>query len=179
MTKFSQWLGTDLPPLPSEQTIASDQLIVIRGGIPYAYDPRTRFAYSDMSANAAVTTINTIDVWEPVAGTLIASGFEHGFTLAGNIWTVTAETSLDPIQVAAGMTAMKVGSGDDTYEFGMFVNGSQEGVGMSLNTHMTKLDNCFLTAPFILATGDTVEIKVRNLDDTANVVITDMYFGIS
>jgi hypothetical protein len=178
-TQFSDWLDSELPPLPGNQTIPSDSMIVIRGGLPYSYDPATRFAYSDMGANATQTPISTIDQWESIAGTLVASGIDEGFTLAANIWTVTAETSLLPIQMQAGVTAMKVGSGDDTYQFGIFINSVHVGVGMSINTHMTKLDSCYLTAPLILVNGDTVEIKVRNLDDTANVVITDMFFGIS
>jgi hypothetical protein len=179
LVKFSTWLGTELPPLPSEQTIPGDQLIVIRAGLPYSYDPKTRFAYADMVSNAAATGITVIDQWESIAGTLVESAFGQGFTLAANIWTVTAETSLEPILMMAGVTAQKVGSGDDTYQFGIFINGILDGAPMSLNTHATKLDNCALSAPLLLATGDTIEIKVRNRDDIANVVITDMFFGIS
>jgi hypothetical protein len=177
MPKFSNWLGTDLPPLPSNQTIADDHLIVVRGGLPYSYDPVTRLAYSEM-INAVATTINTIDVWESIAGVLVDSA-SLGFTLAANVWTVTAETSLDPIRVEAGLGVMKVGSGDDTYEVGIFVNDVLKGVPMPVNAHMTKLGNVYVTIPEILATGDTVEIKIRNLDDIADVVITSMQFGIS
>jgi hypothetical protein len=176
--KFSEWLGADLPPLPSNQLIPDDDMIVIRGGLPYAYDPITRAAYSEMGANASATTINTLGDWESIAGTLVASGLEEGFTLASNIWTVIAEDSIGPVQVEAGITAMKVGSGDDTYEVAIFKNGTIRGVGMSLNTHMTKLSNAFVKTPLFLDAGDTIEIKVRNLDDTANVTITDMFFGI-
>jgi hypothetical protein len=178
-TKFSEWLGTELPDLPGDQTTTLDQMIVIRSGVPYAYDPVTRLAYAEMSDNATATGITVIDQWESIAGTLVAPAGIEGFTLAANVWTVTAQTSLNPIQIRAGLTAMKVGSGDDTYQCAIFVNGAQKGAAMSLNTHMTKLDNCYLTAPVILANGDTVEVKIRNRDDVADVVITDMSFGIS
>jgi hypothetical protein len=178
-TKFSDWLDAELPPLPSNQTISGDGLVVIRAGIPYTYDPATRFSYAEMVSNAGATGITVIDQWESIAGTLVSAGPEEGFTLAANIWTVTAEDSLDPIQMHAGLTAMKVGSGDDTYQFGIFLNDVLVGAPMSISTHMTKLNSCYLTAPLILETGDTVEVKVRNLDDVANVVIMDMFFGIS
>jgi hypothetical protein len=177
--KFSDWVSGELPPLPSNQTIAGDGLVVIRGGLPYEWDPVTRKAYAQMSGNAAVTTINTIGVWESIAGTLVASGSDQGFTLASNIWTVTAEDSLDPRQMEVGMGVMKVGSGDDTYEVGIFQNGTLEGVAIPVNAHMTKLGNLFVKAPLILDTGDVIEVKIRNLEDTANVVITSMFFGTS
>jgi hypothetical protein len=177
--KFSEWLDLELPPLPGNQTIPSDQMIVIRAGLPYAYDPVTRLAYSEMSSNAAATGISTQNQWESIAGTLVAPAGIEGFTLAANVWTVTTEDSLKPLLISAGQTAMKVGSGDDTYQFGIFLNDVLVGAPMSINTHMTKLDSCYLTGPVILETGDTVEVKVRNLDTLRRLWIEVIPLGIS
>ena len=131
-TKFSEWLDTELAALPGDQTISTDKMVVIRGGVPYAYDPATRFAYAEMGGNAVATTINTVNVWESIAGTLVASPADLGFTLAGNVYTVTAETSLNVLSIQAGCTIMKVGGGTAVnFEIGIFINGVMTGVGQS------------------------------------------------
>lgn len=177
--KFSTWLGTDLPDLPGNQTVSTDQMVVIRGGVPYAYDPATRFAYADMSGNATPTVIAAADTWTPILGTLVASGVETGFTLAANIFTVTAETSLDPLRIRAGCTFMKVGGGAAVnFEIGIFVNGVQVGVGQTDTAGSAQWGNANIGVPAVLANGDTVEIRVRNRTDGDDVTISEMSFGI-
>jgi hypothetical protein len=178
-TKFSEWLDTELLPLPSQQTISTDQLVVIRAGVPYAYDPLTRFAYADMKGNAAATTINTVDVWEPIGGVLVASGVETGFTLATNIFTTTAETSVGVLSIQAGCTVMKVGGGTAVnFELGIFVNGVMAGAGQSGLASAAQWGNMNVFVPVILANGDTVEIKIRNRTDSDDVVVSEMAFEI-
>jgi hypothetical protein len=177
-TKFSEWLNLELPPLPGGQWIPGDDLAVIRGGVPYTLDPVVRESYAEMGGNGSATTINTMNVWESIAGTLVAPSGVEGFTLAANVWTVTAQDSLRPILISAGLTAMKVGSGDDNYEFGIFVNDVMVGVGMAGNLSSTKWQSFYVARPKILNNGDTIEIKVRNRNDNANVVVSDMFFGI-
>jgi hypothetical protein len=177
--KFSDWLDSGLPDLPSEQTIPGDQMIVIRSGLPYAFDPRTRFAYASFIGNASMTTINTQNVWESIGGTLAASGGEEGLSFAANVFTVTAETSLVPVQIQAGVSFERDGNGDDNFQFGIFVNGSISGVPIAASGNMNKANSVYVTVPSILVNGDTIEIKVRNLDDDVDVLVTDMFFGIS
>ena len=178
-TKFSDWVFTELPNLPAQQTIAGDELVVIRGGVPYRYDPVTRLGYADMAGNALETTINTVDVWESIAGVLVASGAEQGLTFAANVFTVTAETSLDPVRIKAGVTMHKdAGGAGVNIEVGIFVNGSQVGVGSTDTVATTQFGNAYVAVPAILANGDTVEIKVRNRTDADSLTVTEMSFGI-
>ena len=178
--KFSEWTDTDLPALPGNQWLPGDAMVVIRGGLPYAYDPVSRFAYADMGGNAAPTTINTVDVWESIAGTLVASVADEGFTLASNVYTVTAETSLFPILVSAECTAMKVGGGTAVnFQFGIFVNDVMVGVGQNALASAAQWGSAIVSIPVLLANGDTVEIKVRNRTDADDVVVSDMSFRIT
>jgi hypothetical protein len=177
--KYSEWTGTDLPPLPANQWLPGDAMVVIRGGEPFAYDPVSRFAFASMGDNAAPTTINTVDVWESIAGTLTVSAADQGFTLASNIYTVTAETSLFPILIAAECTAMKVGGGTAVnFQFGIFINDVMVGVGQTALASAAQWGSAGVSVPAILAQGDTVEIKVRNRTDADDVVVSDMSFRI-
>ena len=177
--KYTEWINTELLPLPSQQMLPGDEIVIIRGGVPFRYDPVTRFAEATMAGNALATTINVMDQWESIAGVLVDSGIDTGLSLAGNVYTVTAETSLFPIHIEAGVTIMKVGGGTAAnFEIGIFVNGIHVGVGQVGLASSAQWGNANVAKENLLATGDTVEIKIRNRTDADNVVVSEMRIGI-
>ena len=179
-TKFSDWVFSELPPLPDKQILATDSLVVIRAGVPYSAPLNATFAYGSMADNAVETTINTVDVWESIVGAIVDSGLEESFTWFGNVLSYIGEDMTIPEMVYLDFTLLKTGGPVDTdiYQVGLFKNGALVGVGASTTIVNSNTESGSLTLPVIFAQGDTLEVKVRNRTDADNVTVKDMQLTV-
>jgi hypothetical protein len=159
--------------LPGEVAIAGDEIMVLRGGTVYRMDGAQVFAYASMNANAVETTINTIDVWVPIGGTLIQGVTAPTFTYAANAFTYIGVNQAGIQLLSAKMSISKAGGGDNIFEVGVFVNGVQEGTGMSVGASTALVGFVQTGNPHTLLTNDVIDMRIRNLSGNSNVTVLD------
>lgn len=177
--KFTEWVDADLPPLPGGQLIDTDKLIVIRGGAAFSVDPVERFAYGSFAGNALSTTINTVDVWESVNGTLVDDASTIGYSFAANVYTHDQVDMIRPVPAFVSASFMKdAGGGAHNFEIGIFVNGSLSGGGMIDNGSNSLFGNAAAMILITLNNGATVEPMIRNRSGSDNVIVTDLQLRI-
>jgi hypothetical protein len=159
--------------LPGEVAIAGDELMVLRGGTVYRMSGAGTTAYSSMNANAVVTTINTIDVWEPIGGVLIQGTTSDTFTFAANQFTYIGVNQAIAQAIIAKMSVSKAGGGDNIYEVGVFVNGVQQGTGMSVGASTALVGFVDTLVLHALQTGDIIDMRVRNISGASDCTLLD------
>jgi hypothetical protein len=131
------------------------------------------FAYASMNANAVETTINTIDVWVPIGGTLIQGVTSTTFTYAANEFTYIGVNQAGVQLLKGNISISKAGGGDNIYEVGMFVNGVQVGTGMSVGASTALVGYVQTENPHTLLTNDVIDMRIRNLSGNSNVTVLD------
>ena len=166
--------------LPGEDPIEGDELLIMRSGTVFRGTPATALAYASMNANPVETVINTIDVWEPIGGSLdnLFASTNFTFDQPSNAYTYigTSMQHAEPINVRASLS--KAGGGDNIYEIGVFVNGSIQGTGMSVGASTALVGFVASAVPRVLLTGDVIDMRVRNLSGNSNVTVIDAQLTI-
>jgi hypothetical protein len=159
--------------LPGVVLVADDEVLVLRGSTVYRAVGISEFAYAGVEGNATATTINTIDVWESIGGTLVVGTLTDGITFATNQFTYIGVSQATPTVITAKMSASKAGGGDEIYQVGVFVNGSQIGTGMSCGAGTTLVGFASTASTHALQNGDVIDMRVRNTSGTSNVTLLD------
>jgi hypothetical protein len=158
--------------LPGEVPIAGEEILVLRGGTVYRMAAAGVFAYASMTGNSDVTAIATIDVWVPVAGTLVEGDASANFTFAANEFTFNGVNQAAPQKLSAKITVSKAGGGDEIYEVGIFVNGTQVDTGMTVGAGTTLVGFVATDNTHTLQTGDVIDVRVRNISGTSDCTVT-------
>jgi hypothetical protein len=159
--------------LPGEVLIEGDELLVLRGSTVYRAAGAPAFAYASMEANTDETTINTIDIWEEIAGTLIEGAKTDSFTFATNQYTYNGVNQAAPHVISAKMSILRIGNGDDNYDVGVFVNGVQIGMGMITSCGPGQAGFTLTEITHALQTGDIIDMRVRNVTSAVNCIVTN------
>ena len=165
--------------LPGEQAIEGDELLVLRGGTVYRAKQEATFAFASMNANAVITTINTVDVWEPIGGTLGNIAASTDFTFAANAYTYIGVNQLHFHRVNIAATIATAGNGLTDYEISVFVNGAIHGTGFSVSSQNDQRMFVTVEQPRTLLTNDVIDMRIRNLTDADNVTVIDAKLSIS
>jgi hypothetical protein len=174
---FDQYFG-NRGALPGEQVIEGDELLVLRGATVYRAQSSTTFALASMNANAVETVINTVDVWEPIGGTMGNIVSSTDFTFAANAYTYIGVTQLNFDVISTAVTLAKAGQGQVEFEIGIFVNGSLHGTGFSTSSTAGWRSYVAVDQPRILATADVIDLRIRNLTGIDNVTVIDAKLSI-
>ena len=159
--------------LPGEDPIEGDEMLVLRSGTVFRGTPITTAVYAAMNANVVETVINTINVWEPIGGTMDNLFASNNLTYLDNAYTYIGVNLQHAEPLMARATLSKVGGGDNLYELGVFINDIIQGTGMSVGCS-TAFRACVVCGvPRVLQTGDVFDMRVRNLSGTSNVTVVD------
>lgn len=134
------------------------------------------FGSAYMEDNATATTINTIDVFEVIAGTFTAGSNLEDFTVsAAGVLTYTGDPDrLIPLVASVGLVSA---ADNKVFEFQWFKNGTTAIAPKQARKHPTAADvgHISVRADVLLSTDDTVQLKVANATDTANVTVQNVY----
>jgi hypothetical protein len=159
--------------LPGASPIAGDEALILRAGTVYRTGDTKLYAYASVNGNAVETTIATIDVWVPIAGTLVEGDAADDFTFAANQWTFIGSNQAVPSFLTAQISIISASAPISIYEVGLFVNGVQEGTGMRRGSTNSSPGFFSTTSPYALQNGDVVDMRVRNLSGTDNLTVID------
>jgi hypothetical protein len=159
--------------LPGEVPIAGDEYLVLRGGTVYRMAAAGVFAYSAFAGGVDTTVTSTIDVWVPIEGTLVEGDASANFSFAANEFTFNGVNQAAPISVRASMSILRVGNGEDAYEIGVFINGTQADTGMTTSCSPTIAGYVGTINTHTLQTGDVIDMRVRNTTGTNSCIITN------
>ena len=158
--------------LPGEVAIAGDTYLTLRGGTVYQISAHADFAYASLSGGVGVTPTNTIDVWVPIVGTLIAGAVSASFSFATNQFTFNGVSQAVPNLISAKMSLLRDVNGDDAYEVGIFVNGVLVGTGMTTTAAHNVVGFTYTQNTHTLQTGDIIDMRVRNTTGISSCIIT-------
>ena len=174
---FDQYFG-NRGALPGEQAIEDDEFLVLRGATVYRGKSSATFALANMNANAVETTINTVNVWEPIGGVLGNIAASTDFTFAANAYTYIGLTQLsfDVVGIAASIS--KTGPGFRAFEIGIFVNAALHGTGFSASSEQSIRAYVAVDQPIVLTTADVIDMRIRNLTDADNVTVIDAKLSV-
>lgn len=132
-----------------------------------------------MENNATVTTIGASATWTKVAGTTVAGGNEHRFTMnTDNELTYDGAQTVNKTVFVSLDASRSGGSGNEDFLFTVFQNGSKvANVTAFLETNLQQKGVSF-NAPVMAANGDTFEVYVQNPLTTTNVLVQNMQVTI-
>ena len=160
--------------LPGEVPVDGDEQLILRGGTVYRASAAAAYANAGMNANAVETTITTVNVWESIGGVLVAGLTAPTFIFAANQFTYIGVNHIAPASIRASMSAIAADAvAGLTYEVGVFVNGIQVGLSMSVNATSTEVGFVLVEAAHPLQTNDIIDMRVRNIKDATNVTLID------
>jgi hypothetical protein len=159
--------------LPGEIPIEGDEYLTLRGGTVYRVSAHNDFAYASFSGGVGTTITDTIDVWEPIVGTLIQDQTSPSFSYAANQFTYNGINLAVPKPIIASMSLLRVTNGGDAYEVGVFANGVQVQTGMTVNAENNVVGFASTLNAYALQTGDIIDMRVRNTTGTSSCIITD------
>jgi len=129
-----------------------------------------------MEGNATATTINTIDVFEDVAGTITANSSLRDITCsAGGVLTYTG-APVRHFHVVTNLS-MTAASNNQVIKFAWYKNGTTK-LPAELHRKVgtgTDVGAASIHTDAMLSTGDTLQLKVANGTSTANVSIEYLY----
>jgi len=122
-------------------------------------------------ANATQTTISSTNVWVPTTGLTWTAGSNNGFLVSGGK-LVTGTGRGGRYEIFCNATLAVVGTGN--YEVGVSKNGATPVSGAYngcsvLSTVPTA--GITISASVSLVAGDTVELAVRNVLNTNNIIV--------
>ena len=127
------------------------------------------YAEMSTSSNATATTINTQDTFEEI--NVYEAGITRGATFSNSNITVNTTGTYK----VEGSFTMQSGGGDsDTYNIGVFVNGSQitdNKFPCKTSVPNTGNDHCSGQSGLELNAGDVVDVRIENTSDTSDVTI--------
>jgi len=128
----------------------------------------------EMEANAAETTINTINVYEVIAGTFTATNLREVTVSAAGLFTYTG-TPDRHFSLAANMS-FEAAVSNKIIKFAWFKNGTvipaETQHKILVNTDINTLS---VHSDITLVTSDTLQLKVANATDNTNFTIVDFY----
>lgn len=125
-------------------------------------------------SNGVATTISASNTWYAVNNTF-TTGATNGFSVSAN--TLVVGSGRDGLYNVQGSVTIAWVAGTPNYEVGISINGgtppSVSGGtynGATISTTYTTANIAF-DRQFTLNGGDTIQLAVRNLTDTSNVII--------
>jgi hypothetical protein len=147
--------------LVGQQSSAGDEFLVLRGGTVFRGNQVFNKAFAYAADDSDVTSFNTVDVWEPIANTLVQGVTTPTFTYANNQFTYIGPNQVVQNTIYAAMSCKTDGSPATNFDIGIFVNDLLVGNGMTSYV-TTGLAFVSTQVQRILVTGDVIDLRVRN-----------------
>ena len=167
------------PVLSGPQPTAGDDLLVLRGGTVYKSNTVDNKAFASLYDNVTSTTITAQGTWVQVTG-LTQGATTPTFTFANDAFTYVGPSQIVPANFFFNASLFYTVVDGAGLEIGVFNNG----VLMTGGMRVDALDNvnkvcvaCNVMAN--LTIGDVIDFRIRNRDNTGDVIVTDAHMGIS
>jgi hypothetical protein len=174
MTKDFKDYFTGKPVIPTGQRIDTDELLVLRGGIVHRSNALRVQGAAGMSDNAAVTTINVIDDWEPIGGVLAEVFSSSDLSFGANAFTFNGDNQLTYSIISGHASIDKSTNGAASVQLGIFVNGVLSGIPFTASiADNTQPAYMQALTGVQLQNGDVVDLRVRNRTDTDDLIVLD------
>lgn len=139
------------------------------------------YGSADMDENAVETTINTVDVFENIAGTFIAGSNLQEVTINPVSGVFTYTGTPDRHFHVVSNVSLTIASNNKIICLQWFKNGSvilpvpiRHKVGTG-----TDIVSLSVHADTMLSTGDTLELKIANATDNTNATVKSAYLFIT
>ena len=169
---------TDLPD--GQNFKNGDVLPIVRAGITVKVVRDQAGAAAVFEANATATTINTQNVFEEIAGTLLLQGGSNFSITGGNKLQYTG--TLDQQNSIVWWTfSATVGAGgmEEQFAFKVHLNGSPIAGRCTIKPDIDDSDAAALSVLIgTLTSGDVISFEVANLDGVKDITITDQSIAV-
>ena len=135
------------------------------------------YGAADFEANATETTINTINVFEAIAGTFVASANLHEITVnaAGGVFTYTGAPDRH-FHIVSQMSFITAAN-NKVIKYQWYKNDTTAltvPIEVKVGTG-TDIGTASIHADAMLSTNDTLTLKVANSTDATNLTVQDIY----
>ena len=168
--------GQLIGPQPTE----GDEALFLRADTVYRGSFVYNKAFANLSNNSTETVINTIDVWEPIGGTMASVASTPTFTFATNQYTYVGPDQIEPTAISVHGNLSTPATGATKYEIGLFVNDVLVGSGIQASLIDTAgIVPISAKVIFTLTTGDVIDFRIRNRTNTENAIVVDAHLVIS
>jgi hypothetical protein len=157
--------------LVGQQGPTGDDFLVLRGGTVFKGNQVYNKAIAYAADDSDVTTINTVDVWEQVANTLVQGVTTPTFTYATNQFTYIGPNQIVQASLKASMSCKLDAAGDAAYDIGIFVNDLLILNAMTVNVADTGISYVATEVQRLLVTGDVIDFRVRSRVGDENIII--------
>lgn len=137
------------------------------------------FGRAYVSGNATATTINTIGIFEVLAGTFL-NGMSSDVTFSAVGGRLTYDGASDRHFHVVSNFDMTAAANNQTVQFQWFKNGSTA-LPVAINQRVgtgTDVRTMSVHTDVMLSTNDYVELKVANTTSTADVTVSNAYLFI-
>lgn len=155
-----------------------DQYLVLRSGVVYKTSFGQTRGFAHFTDDADVTTISTIDTWTDVANTLVNPSITPTLTFAANTFTYAGLDQLTPTPIRAAVSIIKPAAGSTAYSVGIAINGTV--VAAHQTADVDDQDRVFIATEWhaALSAGDTITMKIKNRDNTDDIICQDGQLSI-
>jgi hypothetical protein len=154
-----------------QQGPTGDHYLVLRGGTVFKGNQVNIKAIATAADDSDVTTINTADVWEPIANTLVQGVTTPTLTFAANAFTYIGPNQVVQTSLKASMSCKLAAAGDEAYDIGIFVNDLLILNSMTVNVADTGISYVATEIQRLLVTGDVIDFRVRSRVGEENLII--------
>ena len=157
--------------LVGQQGPTGDDFLVLRGGSVFKGNQVYNKAIAYAADDTDVTTINTVDVWEQVANTLVQGVTTPTFTYATNQFTYIGPNQIVQTSLKASMSCKLNAVGDAAYDIGIFVNDLLIANAMTVNVADTGISYVGCEVQRLLVTGDVIDFRVRSRAGIIDLIV--------
>jgi hypothetical protein len=169
-TDFDIYFGNKTD-LVGQQAPTGDDYLAMRGGSLFLSNLVWNKAIATASDDSDVTTINTVDVWEPIANTLVQGVTTPTLTFAANAFTYIGPNQVVQTSLKASMSCKLDAAGDAAYDIGIFVNDLLILNAMTVNVADTGISYVATEIQRLLVTGDVIDFRVRSRVGTEDIIV--------
>jgi len=165
--------------VPNDQILPTDALVVIRSGVPYSAPISNKYARGDMKDNLTETVITSVDTWEDFQGA-ITPDTGSNFAWFGNVLKYIGPDSEFPLSTSINFTVQRAsGPMASNVQVGVFRNGVLGGIGSTMTLLGDAYGSSSFTGPVLFNQDDELTVKVRNRNNTSNIILTDLQVIVS
>jgi hypothetical protein len=157
--------------LVGQQAPTGDDFLVLRAGTVFKGNQVYIKAIATAADDSDVTTINTVDVWEQVANTLVQGVTTPTLTYATNQFTYIGPNQIVQTSLKASMSCKLDGAGDEAYDIGIFVNDLLILNAMTVEVADTTISYVATEVQRLLVTGDVIDFRVRSRAGIIDLIV--------
>jgi hypothetical protein len=137
-----------------------------------------KVSYGNMYISGSATIISTpvTNTWYSLSGSTWLAGTTNGVTFSGGVDTLNVQTGKSGKYLIIGNGRINRSGGNSVYELGISINNASPAIGyynMSCTVATETSSSISVHGYFNLSAGDTVQLAVRNITGTSNILVSE------